>query len=210
MTEASLQMLSNLRSTENLQWYVVPLIVLIVYLYNTELEKENWGVVLLSVYFFAISGVVLEIVNALVLHFTQYSALWTTPGQSAFVIYAGWNIEIFFLAAIGGLMVLKGLPEDKHMKIMGIPNRIFLSVVNATVAVFAEVLLNKVGMLVWEYKYWSWPHIYLIVVWWTIPYLILVWMHDHLSLKGKKIAAVMGLTVAACFHFVFSGILKWV
>ena len=70
MTEASLEMLSNLRSTENLQWYVVPLIVLIVYIYNTELEKKNW------------------------------------------------NIEILFLAAIGGLVVLKGLPEDRHMKIL--------------------------------------------------------------------------------------------
>ena len=102
VTEASLQMLSNLRSTENLQWYVVPLIVLIVYIYNTEVERKNWGVVLLSIYFFATSGVVLEIVNALVLHFTRYSALWTTPGQSAFVIYAGWNVEILFLARASG------------------------------------------------------------------------------------------------------------
>jgi hypothetical protein len=210
MTDASLEMLSNLRSTENLQWYVVPLMVLIVYIYNTELEKKNWGIVLLSIYFFATSGVVLEIVNALVLHFSGYSALWTTPGRSAYVIYAGWNIEILFLAAIGGLVVLKGLPEDRHMKILGVPNRLFLSVVNATVAVFVEVLLNQVGLLVWEYKYWSWPHIYLILVWWTIPYLILVWMHDHLSLEAKRIAAVAGLAVAACFHSVFAVALKWV
>jgi len=26
------------------------------------------------------------------------------------VIYAGWNVEILFLAAVGGLTVLKGLP----------------------------------------------------------------------------------------------------
>ena len=162
MTEASLEMLSNLRSTENLQWYVVPLIVLIVYIYNTELEKKNW------------------------------------------------NIEILFLAAIGGLVVLKGLPEDRHMKILGVPNRLFLSVVNATVAVFVEVLLNRVGLLVWEYKYWSWPHIYLIIVWWTIPYLILVWMHDHMCLKAKKLAAVAAMAVAVCFHCVFAVALEWV
>ena len=73
-----------------------------------------------------------------------------------------------------------------------------------------EVLLNQVGLLVWEYKYWSCPHIYLIIVWWTIPDLILVWMHDHLSLKAKKIAAVAGVAAAVCFHSVFAMVLGWV
>ena len=35
MTEASQQVLQVLRSTENLQWHVVPLIALVMYIYNS-------------------------------------------------------------------------------------------------------------------------------------------------------------------------------
>ena len=68
MTEASQQVLQILRSPENLQWHVVPLIALVMYIYNSELEKKRHGQVYLGIYFLAISGVFLEIVNALVLH----------------------------------------------------------------------------------------------------------------------------------------------
>ncbi|MFX0070407.1 MAG: hypothetical protein ACFFAO_04880, partial [Candidatus Hermodarchaeota archaeon] len=77
VTEASQIALSNLRTTDNLQWYVIPLFIIVVYIYNTEMEKENFDAVYLGIYWLCICGVVLEIVNALVLHFTQYSALWT-------------------------------------------------------------------------------------------------------------------------------------
>jgi hypothetical protein len=83
--------------------------------------------VLLGIYSFR-NGIILEIVNALILPATGYAALWSTPGSSAFVIYVGWNIEIFVLAAIGGLLVLKSLPEDRTMKILSIPNRTFIPV----------------------------------------------------------------------------------
>ena len=159
MTEASLRVLEVLRSTENLEWHVVPLIALVMYIYNSELEKKRHGEVFLGIYFLAISGVVLEIVNALVLHFSGRSALWTTPGDSAFVIYAGWNVEILFLAAVGGLTVLKGLP-GRDQKLLGIPNRKILPLLWAVGAVFIEVLLNKGGLLVWEYAHWQWPNVY--------------------------------------------------
>jgi hypothetical protein len=41
MTEAIAQALSVLRMTDNLQWYVVPLLVLILYVYISEIERKN-------------------------------------------------------------------------------------------------------------------------------------------------------------------------
>jgi len=48
VTEASLQVLEVLRSSENLEWHVVPLIALVMYIYNSELEKQRHGEVLLG------------------------------------------------------------------------------------------------------------------------------------------------------------------
>ena len=75
VTEASQLALSNLRVTDNLQWYIIPMLVFVMYIYRNELEKGNDDAIYLGIYWFAICGVVLEIVNALVLHFTQHSAL---------------------------------------------------------------------------------------------------------------------------------------
>jgi hypothetical protein len=209
MTEASLQVLQVLRSPENIQWHVVPLIALVMYIYNSELDKNRHGEVLLGIYFFATSGVFLEIVNALVLHFSGRSALWTTPGNSAFVIYAGWNVEILFLAAVGGLTVLKGLPE-KDLRLLGVPNRMILPLIWAVGAVLIEVVLNRAGLLVWEYTHWRWPNIYFMVIWWAVPYFVLLWLHDNLSLQAKGRLAVASVVFAAGCHLFFAVLLGWV
>ncbi len=210
VTEASKLALENLRNTANLQWYVIPLLLIAIYIYNNELEKGRKEEALLGIFWFCIPGVVLEIINALVLHFTQYSALWTTPGNSAFVIYVGWNVEIAFLAAVVGLINIKSLPKDKNQKIFGIPNRIFFPIVWTGISVFIEVMLNLAGILVWDWWFWNWPNIYFIVIWWMIPNLILVWLYDHINLNGKKKLAIVSVIVALSFHVVFAMILHWV
>jgi hypothetical protein len=210
VTEASQIALSNLRSTDNLQWYIIPLIIILVYIYNTEMEKGNYDAVYLGIYWFAICGVVLEIVNALVLHFTQYSALWTTPSNSAYIIYVGWNIEIAFLAALIGLMNVKGLPKDKNKKIFGIHNRILMPVLWGIEGVIVEILLNWAGILVWDWWFWNFPNIYFIFIWWTIPNFILVWLYDNFSLEAKKILAGVSILIALSCHILFAVILQWI
>lgn len=209
MTDASTQALSVLRSTDNLQWYIIPLLVFVFYIYFVEIEKKNWSPILLGLAFWAIEFI-WEMLNALILHFTEYSALWTTPGKSAFVIYAGLNIEISFFFAVYGLMVLKILPEDKRMKILGISNRIFIPVILGLAGVFVEVLLNKANMLIWAYKHWSWPNIYFIVIAYCLPLLVLVWLHDTLTLRAKKIGVVLMPVLAITCHIVFAMVLGWI
>lgn len=209
MTDASVQALSVLRITDNMQWYIIPLLVSVFYVYFVEIEKRNWSPVLLGLAFWA-GEFIWEMFNALILHFTNYAPLWTTPGKSAFVIYAGLNIEISFFFAVYGLMVLKILPEDKKMKIMGIPNRIFIPVILGLCGLFVEVLLNKSNMLIWSYNFWNWPNVYLIAVAHCLPMLVLVWLHDTLSLRAKKIGLVLVSVLAVVCHIVFASILGWV
>ena len=40
------QALENLRNTDNLSWYIIPLLALGFYIYATEVQKKNWNIVL--------------------------------------------------------------------------------------------------------------------------------------------------------------------
>jgi len=209
MTEASIQALNVLRRADNMQWYVVPILVIVIYIYIVEIEKRNWSAVLLGIILWA-SETTWEMFNALILHFTQYAPLWSTPGKSAYVIYVGLNIEITLFFSIVGLMLIKALPEDKNMKIMGIPNRIFIPTLMGLLGVFVEVILNQCDLLIWDWWFWGWPHVYLIVIGYCAPWLCLAWLHDNLSMRSKKIGAVFTLMLAIVCHIVFATILGWI
>jgi len=158
-TPASSEALSNLRVFTDNAWYIIPILVLVMYLWANEIQKaqktKNWNVVFSGLTVFGLD-LINETWNALVFTFTGHSAFWTTPGNSAFVIMIGWNLEIALMFSIAGLVFGKMLPEDKSEKIFGkIPNRWFFAAVFAAFAVFVEILLNIAGMLVWEYPWWN-------------------------------------------------------
>jgi hypothetical protein len=75
---------------------------------------------------------------------------------------------------------------------------------------FVEVLLNRSNMLIWAYKFWSWPNVYLIAIAYVTPLLVLVWLHDNLSLRAKKIGVFLMSALAITCHIVFAIILGWV
>jgi hypothetical protein len=92
--------------------------------------------------------------NGWVFHFTQRSAFWTTPGETALRTMMGWNIEIMFMFAISGIIYYNTLSEEKEDKILGLPNRWFWAIGYSMFCVFVECLLNIGGHLVWEYPWW--------------------------------------------------------
>ncbi|MBI9078022.1 MAG: hypothetical protein JEZ02_21675 [Desulfatibacillum sp.] len=210
MTEASIQALSLVRNPENMKWYVVPLIVIAIYMYIVDAEQKNWSAILLGLAFWA-GEFVWEMFNALVLHFSGFAAMWSTPGgDSAYVIYAGLNIEIAFFFSVVGLMIVKALPEDKKLKILGVSNRILIPVGFGLLAVFVEVCLNQCNLLVWDYGWWRWPNIGLIVVVYCAPFYLIARLHDALSLRAKKIALAVTTSLAVVCHVLFATILGWV
>ncbi len=203
MTDASLQALSNLRDPSNLQWYIVPLLAIAVYVYTVEVERKNWNLVFAGLAFWGMDWLN-EIGNSLILHYSGRSALWTAPGQSAYLIMVGLNIEICFMFSIAGITLAKLLPADKKQRILGMPNRLFWGLANSIFCVLVEIWLNHVGLLVWEYRFWSFPHVWLIVPFGYLHFnLVAFWVHDMETIRAKVVAvsAIYGLVVAAILVF---------
>ena len=179
MTEASEQALRILRDESLFQWYLIPLFALVVYVYAVEVERKNWSAVFAGLAFYGMD-LFNEIWNALVLHFTDRSAVWTTPGDTAYLILIGLTIEISFMFAVSGIIFTKMLPKDKTLRIMGIPNRWLFAVVNAIFCVFVEVLLNRADVLVWEYPWWNVPNVWLVFLVGYLPFLAVAFWVDYL------------------------------
>ena len=126
-TDASLEALSKLRQLNpEFGWYIIPLLVIVMYIYAIEIKKarKDRGY---SVIFAGLTVLGLDFINelwnALVFYFTNYSAFWTTPGASAYIILIGWNIEILFMFSIAGIVFANVLPEDPSYSISSAPSQ---------------------------------------------------------------------------------------
>jgi hypothetical protein len=210
MTESSLQALSTLRDPSHFQWYLIPLLAFVIYVYFVEVERKAWNVVMAGLAFYGLEWF-LEILNALWLHFSQYSAVWTAPGDTAYLLTVGLNIEISMMFAVAGVAFAKVLPQDRTVKILGLPNRWFFVIANSVFCVFVEVILNFWGALVWEYSWWNWPNVWLIIIVGYSLYMIFsFWIHDMESMKRKvAIVSAMYAVDIVCL-VVFMGVLGWI
>ncbi len=209
-TESASQALSILRDGSRFQWYVIPLFALIVYVYATEVERRNWNLVFAGLAFWGMDWFN-EIWNGLVFHFTQHAPVWGAPGQTAFLILIGLNIEICFMFAIAGVTFSKMLLPDRRARILGIPNRWFIALTGAAFCVFVEYLLNGVGALTWDYPWWNRGAPWLIFVFGYLTFFIVAfWVHDLSTVRRK--ASVVGtiLGADAIALAVFGAALGWI
>jgi hypothetical protein len=210
MSDSSVQILSILRNGSNFQWYVIPLLSFVFYVYTVEIEKRNWNLVLAALAFWGMDWFN-EIWNALVLHFTQFAPVWGTPGNSAFVILAGLNIEIMFMFAVAGIIWTKMLLPDKNAKILGVNNRWFVAIFGSAFSVFVEYFLNKTNALTWEYAWWNRGAPWLIFLFGYLTFFIVAfWVYDMDSFKKKLqvVGVIWGFDVLCIILFV--GVLGWI
>ena len=203
--EATQQALSLLRSGDPFQWYVIPLLVIVLYIYANEYEKGNYrtiagGTGLYMVHWFV------EIVNALIQYFSGH-ALWTVPAGSAFVIMVGVGIEISLMFSIAGLVVCKLMPKDPTVKILGINNRLVFSIANAAFASILEIFLVRTPTFVWVYNWWGAFPVFVTVY---IPFFAAAcYVHDW-EPRAQKLFIGSLFVVNAMALIVFAGILKWI
>ncbi len=209
-TESAAQALSILRDGSQFQWYVIPLFALVVYVYAVEIERQNWSLVFAGLAFWGMDWFN-EIWNGLVFHFTGRAPVWGAPGNTAYLILIGLNIEICFMFAISGIVFAKMLPPDKGLKILGIPNRLAFAIGGSLFCVFVEVLLNAAGALAWDYAWWSARAPWLIFLVGYLPFfLVSFWVYDMETLRQKAITvgAILGLDLVALV--LFAGVLAWI
>ncbi len=208
-TQSALEALKHLRDPATFQWYVVPLFAFVVYVYAVEVERKNWSLVFAGLAFWGMDWFN-EIANSLVFHFTQFAPVWGAPGKSAYEILIGLNIEISFMFAIAGITFAKMLPEDKKMKILGIPNRWFFAIVNSIFCVMVEMLLHAVGALTWDYSWWNAGAPWLIVIFGYLTFFtVSYWVFDMKTIRKKvaTLGVIYGIDLLAILIFGF--VLGW-
>jgi hypothetical protein len=209
-TNSALAASQILRDGGLFNWYVITLFALVVYVYAVEIERKNWNLFFGGLAFWGMDWFN-EIWNGLVFHFTQYAPVWGAPGKTAYLILIGLNIEICFMFAVAGITFGKLLPPDRKLKILGLPNRLVMAVLNSAFCVLVELLLNGLGVLTWDYPWWGLKAPWLIFLIGYLPFfLVSFWVHDMESIRKKvlTVSFILGFDLAALL--VFGVFLKWI
>lgn len=209
LTPFTKQALSILRDPSLLQWYVIPLLAIAFYVYANEIERKNWNLILAGIAFWGMDWIN-EIINSLILHFTEFAPLWCAPGKTAYLILVGLNIEISFMFLIAGIIWTKMLHEDKNMKIWGINNRWFIIIAGSIFSVFIELLLNAADMLTWEYSWWGAKAPWLIIVFGYMTFFYVAFRVYDMKTMKQKIITVSTIYSIVLISAVLFGSLGWI
>ncbi len=93
MAPSAEQALYILRDTTHFEWYLIPFLLVIIYIYFVDIGRKDWSAVCAGLAFWAMDFHA-EIWNAMVFKISGYAPLWGTPGKTAYQIFIGLNIEI--------------------------------------------------------------------------------------------------------------------
>lgn len=215
VTPASEQALKGLRDPTTLEWYVIPLLALVFYVYARELSHarrtRSWDAIHAGLTLFGMDFVN-ETANGWILNLTQRSALWTAPGKTALRTMVGWNIEIMFMFALGGLVFFHTLSEDRDARILGLPDRWFWAIAYSAFCVAVEWVLNVGGLLVWEYSFWnrSFAGVWLIFLFGYFHfYVATILVLGIASMRKRAIVIGSIYALAIAMNVVGMGVLGW-
>jgi hypothetical protein len=210
VTDFTLQAQELLRDPSQFKWYAVTLLVLVMYVYAVEVERRRWDIILAGAAFW-LADWINEIINSLVLHFSDRSALWTTTGDTAYLILIGLTLEISLMFAISGIVFAKSLPDDPKEKLLGLPNRWTIGIAFSLFAVAVELLLHATGYFHWEYWWWNTPFVLPIVVFGYLWFFMAAaWVYDQPDNRSRlRIVGAMAAIVAVSL-VLFGPILTWV
>jgi hypothetical protein len=192
---------------------VVTLLAFVFYVYAVEVERRRWDIVLAGVAFW-LADWLNEIVNALILHVTHRSALWTVTGDTAYLILIGLAIEISMLFAVAGVIFVKQLPPDPKEKWLGVNNRVWMVLGFSLLPTFVEILLNGTGYFHWSYWFWGnsaigiVPIVLLGYAWF---FAIAAWVYDMGNDHGRQLKVVGTLAAVDIAGLLALGtILGWI
>ena len=199
-----------LRDPDQFKWYTVSLLAFVLYVYSVEVERRRWDIVLAGVALWLVDWFN-EVVNALVLHFSDRAALWTVTGDTSYLILIGLTIEISFMFAVAGIVFVKMLPPDPRMRILGVPNRLVLALGFSCFCVFVEILLHGTGFFHWEYWWWNVPFVPLIVIFGYLTFFLAAAYVYDLRDTRRQVTVVGALaTVVGAMILLFGPILEWI
>jgi len=210
MAPSAQQSLSILRDSSNFEWYLVPFLLVVIYVYFVEIGRKDWSAVCGGLAFWAMDWHA-EIWNAVIFHLSGFAPLWGTPGKTAYQILIGLNIEISMMFLIMGMAAMKLLPADSRARILGLPSRLFVGALLAACCILVEMVLNAVGALTWEYWWWStrFPFILFGIAYLPL-FLVAFRIHDIGKVRGKVAATAALYAWNGLLVLVFGVILRWI
>lgn len=203
--ESALLAAQTVRDTSHFQWNIITLLLLTLYVYFREAENGRWDRVLAGLAFWGMDGFN-EIWNALLFHFSSFAPAWSAHGPSSYVILIGLNIEISLMFVITGVAATLAIPADPKLRWFGVNNRLWFAVVMSLLSVGVEMVLNRFGVLRWEWAGWGRGAPWLIFLVGYLPfYLVCYWVYDMPS-RRRQVAVVASLLGADALAF---GIFVW-
>lgn len=216
LTDASRRALDGLRDLTSLQWYTIPLLALLFYIYVLEMQKArrsgNWDAVLAGLTLFGMDFFN-ETWNGWVMVLSNRSAFWTAPGPTALRTMVGWNLEIMFMFAISGIIYFHSLSDDPQQRpLMRRKEAWLIAATYSAFCVFIEIFLNKAGLLIWEYPFWnrSFGGVWLIFLFGYFHFYVGVILVLSLrSLKARVIAVGGIYSVAIVMNIIGMGVMGW-
>jgi len=215
MTESARLALVGLRDFSTLQWYVVPLLALLFYIYVVEIRSArtsgNWDAVIAGVTLFS-ADFVNESINGWIFAISGYSALWLAPGPTALRTLVGWNVEIMFMFAIAGILYYKSIDDSPAATVFGMPNRWFWALFYSAVSVIVELGLNKGGLLVWDYRWWNHGLVEVLPIFvfgYLWFYLAAKFAIERPTLRAKVRVPVLLFGIAVLLNVIGLGVLDW-
>jgi len=198
-----------LRDGSTFEWSTVVLLAFVFYVYSVEVERRRYDIVLAGLAFWLMDWFN-EVVNSLVLHFSDRAALWTVTGDTSYLILIGWSIEIVFLFLVTGIIFVKQLPPDRRTRILGVPNRLFLVFAFSCLCVLIEVFLESTGYFHWEYWWWNTPFVPLIVVFGYMTFFaIAAYVYDLGTNRSKQLRVVGSMAAINAGLAVGLGLAGW-
>lgn len=212
MTEATLRALDGLRDLGALQWYVIPILAIVFYLWTMEIKSSRasgeYRNILAALAVFG-ADFLNESWNGWFMVLSGRSALWTAPGPTALRTTVGWNIEIMFMFALLGFVFWHSLSHKPKARVLGLPEAWFFAILYSAVCVAIECVLNASGLLVWDWPFWSRSILGVIPVFaigyfWFFAWAILA--TTRRSLKSGFLVAALPYAIAIVLDLVAAGL----
>lgn len=203
--EVTAQALSILRDPGLFQWYVIPLLALVVYAYASEIAVRNWKVIAAGLALYAVHWLA-EIINALIQHFSGH-ALWTVPTGTSYLILIGVGVELSLMFAIAGLVMSKLLPEDPKLKILGVNNRVLFAIGNAAFFSIFEIFLVQTPAFAWVYDWWGALPVFILVY---IPFFLAAFYAHDWEPRRQVLFIGSLFAIDLLMLVLFAGILGWI
>jgi hypothetical protein len=209
VTDAAREALAILRDGSTFEWSTVALLAFVFYVYAVEVERRRWDILLAGLAFWFMDWFN-ELANSAIFHASDRAPLWTVTGDTSYLILIGLGVEISMLFLVAGIVFVKQLPADRNLKILGVPNRLFLVFAFSCLCVLVEVFLESTGYFTWEYWWWNTPFVPLIVVFGYMTFFgIAAWVYDMGENRRRQLRVVGTLAAIDLVFGVGLGLAGW-